>query len=94
MKSFESVVILKPRKEEDEKIQEIGNKIKEIVADPDMEIDIVGNKKLAYTVGNQTEGYFIQYYFKTDADKVTELENYYRSEDEVLKYIVIRIEEE
>lgn len=56
-------------------------------------IDELGVKKLAYEVRKQRDAYYIVLEFKTESNNIAELERLYRITDEVLKFIVIRIDD-
>lgn len=55
-------------------------------------IDEWGNKKLAYEVMKQKEGYYILANFTSNPEFPKELERIYRITDEVIKYIIIKKE--
>jgi small subunit ribosomal protein S6 len=55
-------------------------------------IDEWGNKKLAYEVMKQKEGYYILVNFTSNPEFPKELERIYRITDEVIKYIIIKKE--
>ena len=53
----------------------------------------MGKKTLAYEVKGNTEGIYVTFYFEADPSLITELERNYRITDDVIKFIVIRVEE-
>ena len=56
-------------------------------------VDEVGKKKLAYEVKKNKEGYYVIINFEAQPELIVELERNYRITDEVLKFIVVRVEE-
>ena len=57
-------------------------------------INEMGTKKLAYEIGKNTEGYYVVFEFDAKAELITELERNYRITDEIVKFIVVRKDEE
>ena len=53
-------------------------------------VEQIGKKKLAYSVRNNTEGYYIIFEFTTLEEQIRELERYFRITEEILKFIVVR----
>ena len=56
-------------------------------------IDNLGKRKLAYEVKKNNEGIYLVLTFEANADLIEELQRNYRITDEVIKFIVIKIEE-
>lgn len=54
----------------------------------------MGNRKLAYEIGKNTEGYYVVFDFTAKPELITELERNYRITDEIIKFIVVRKDEE
>ena len=70
--NFESIIILQPNLTDEEK-SKVVNDYKEYfkkISDQEVEVDDRGKRKLAYQIKDNTEGYFISYYF--DAKEVAE----------------------
>ena len=99
MKKYESVIILKPALSEQEvskvilRVEDTINKFGEITNKDDL-----GIKKLAYEIKKNEKGHYIVYQFKVNEEKnvdaIRELERIYRIIDEIIKFIVVRIDEE
>ena len=94
MNKYESVIIINPNVDEaglkalEEKFTGLINengKVEEVV---DM-----GKRKLAYEIKKQKEGFYIVFKFEAKPELISELERNYRITDEVLKFIVVRVEE-
>ena len=95
MNKYESVIILNPKLSEDSRIQTI-DKFKNIMegfSDKKVNIENLGEKKLAYEVQKNTTGYYIIFNFFAKPNNIQELERNYRIDDNVMKFIVVRQEE-
>lgn len=98
MNKYESVVIINPDiKEENIKktIEKLGNIIKGFNKEnnSNLEIEELGEKKLAYEIKKHNIGYYVIFNFECENNYIQELERVYRIMDEVLKFIVIRKDE-
>ena len=93
MNKYESVIIVNPNVEEG--IKALEKKFTDIINnDGKLEkIDNLGKRKLAYEVKKNNEGIYLVLTFEANADLIEELQRNYRITDEVIKFIVIRIEE-
>ncbi len=94
MNKYESVIIVNPNVDE-EGIKALENKFTDIINnDGKLEkIDNLGKRKLAYEVKKNNEGIYLVLTFDANADLIEELQRNYRITDEVIKFIVIKIEE-
>ena len=94
MNKYESVIIINPSVE-DEKVKELENRFTDLINKDGKltKIDELGKKKLAYEVRKNTEGIYVVFYFEANPSLIAELERNYRITDEVIKFIVIRVEE-
>ena len=94
MNKYESVVIINPGLEV-EAIKALINKISDLI-NTNGKVDSVeelGNKKLAYEIKKNKEGYYVVIKFEAKPELVAELERVYRITDEVIKFIVVKEEE-
>ncbi len=94
MRKYESIFILRPSLEE-EKRNEVIEKFKAIIA-ADGEIEKVeewGNRKLAYEIEKIRDGYYVLVTFKANPTLPLELERNFRISDDVIRYIVINLED-
>jgi len=94
MRKYEALFILKPELEE-EKRNELIEKFKSIIQN-DGEVEEVnewGNKKLAYEINKYREGYYVLINFKAGSDLPKELERNFRISDDVIRYLVVNLEE-
>lgn len=97
MNKYESVVVLNPDMDEDsvnEAIKEIEEIIKKFdeINEEKLKTENLGKKKLAYQVKGREDGIYVLFTFYAKPDDITELERVYRIMDEVLKYIVVRMD--
>ena len=93
MRMYETIYILKPDLEEDllnstvEKIQNIiveqGGVIKDLKR--------WAKKRLAYKVKKERYGYYVLMHFEGEPELISELERNYRLSEEVIKYLIIKI---
>lgn len=94
MNKYESVVIINPSLEV-ESIKALVSKFSDLI-NTNGKVDSVeelGNKKLAYEIKKNKEGYYIVIKFEAKPELVAELERVYRITDEVIKFIVVKEEE-
>ena len=94
MNKYESVIIINPSVD-DEKVKELEQKFTDLINKDGKltKIDELGKKKLAYEVRKNKEGIYVVFYFEANPTLIAELERNYRITDEVIKFIVIRVEE-
>ena len=95
MNRYETVFIINPNVEEagvKELIQKFSNIINN---DGKVEsVEELGMKKLAYEIKKNSEGNYVLINFEAAPSLITELERVYRITDEVIKFIVVRKDEE
>ena len=91
---YEMIVVLNPAKGE-EALTTLTEGIKskvESAATIDT-MDVLGNKRRAYEIADQKEGYYLQFNYSAESDFPKEVERYLKITDGVLRYLVIRIGE-
>ena len=88
MNKYESVIIVNPNVDE-EGIKALEKKFTDIINNDDN----LGKRKLAYEVKKNNEGIYLVLTFEANANLIEELQRNYRITDEVIKFIVIKIEE-
>lgn len=95
MRNYQSVLILKPDLDEAqveqsiEKITAIINKFEGAI----LKLDNWGKKRLAYRVKKNKFGYYLNIYHTCEQGNVPALEKEYQLYDQIIKYLVIRLEE-
>jgi len=94
MRKYESIFILRPSLEEDKRIAAI-EKFKAIIsADGEIEkVEEWGNRKLAYEIEKIRDGYYVLVTFKANPTLPLELERNFKISDDVIRYIVINLED-
>lgn len=94
MRNYESIFILRPSIEEEKRAQLIEKFTAIIAADGQVEkVEEWGNRKLAYEIEKLREGYYVLVNFKANPSLPKELERNFRITDEVIRYIVINLDE-
>lgn len=94
MRNYETIFILKPSIEEEKRNQLIEKFTGIIAADGQVEkVEEWGNRKLAYEIEKLREGYYVLVNFKSSPSLPKELERNFRITDEVIRYIVVNLDE-
>ncbi len=95
MNKYESVIIINPEVEE-ESVKALTTKFSDIInSDGKVEsVEELGRKKLAYDIKKFKEGNYVLFNFEANPNLIAELERNYRITDEVIKFIVVRKDEE
>ena len=96
MIKYESMYILKPDMEEEKKdalvkrfsdiVEKSGGKMEKI--------DEWGKKRLAYAIQYLIDGYYVLMTFEADPTLPAELERNYKISDDVLRYMVVNLEDQ
>lgn len=94
MNKYESVVIINPNVDDD-KLKDLEKTFTDMInKDGKVEkVEELGKKKLAYKVRKNDEGIYVVFYFEANPALIAELERNYRITDEIIKFIVIRVDE-
>ncbi len=93
--TYELIYILNPKLTEEEAEKKsaelksmVEGKVETIVRD-----DFWGKKKLAYPIKNHADGYYVLIEFKADTQKVEEIDKDLRPRENVIRFLVTRIDE-
>lgn len=92
-RKYELLYVLKPNlgeegtKAVDERIQGIIEANGEV-----LEVDVWGNRRLAYEIQDFKEGYYVVLKFNSDADFPVELERQLNINENCLRYLVTSVE--
>lgn len=92
-RTYESAVLLNAALE-DEQIQSIISRIKELITTNGGEITEVedwGRKRLAYMVNKNKIGYYTIFRFTAGPDLISKLERFYKLDESVLRYLTIKL---
>ena len=94
MKKYESDIMVKPTVD-DEHLKELEKTFTDIINKQGKleKVDEMGKRKLAYEVKKNTEGIYVVFYFEAEPTLIAELERNYRINDNVIKYIDVKVEE-
>ena len=94
MNKYESVVIINSNLEADA-LKALINKFSDLINTDGKvtSVEELGNKKLAYEIKKQKEGYYVVYKFEANPQLISELERNYRITDEVIKFMSVKVEE-
>lgn len=91
---YESITVLRNNLSEDEKKAEI-NRLIEYFEKNNMEItgfQDLDKRKLAYPVGENKEGYYLEFDFIADRKEILPFETFLRESENILKYITLKDE--
>jgi small subunit ribosomal protein S6 len=95
MNKYETVFIINPSVEE-AGIKDLIQKFSDIINNDGKveEVQEMGKRKLAYEIKKNSEGIYVLINFEAAPSLIKELERVYRITDEVIKFIVVRKDEE
>lgn len=96
MNSYELLYIIKPTVEEEARAALIA-RFADIVKNDNGEVENIdewGMRKLAYAIDYISEGYYVLMNFKANADLPAELERNLKISEDVMRFMVVRKEEE
>ena len=94
MNKYENVVLVDPKLDEEvlskviDKFTKLINKHGKVFS-----VENVGLKELAYEIQKNKEAYYVIFTFESDPNFIEELQRNYRISDEILKFLVVRIDE-
>jgi small subunit ribosomal protein S6 len=90
---YESAVLIDAALEDDQ-IGNITNRIKETITSYGgeiVEIEDWGRKRLAYMVKKSKIGYYVIFQYNSSPDLVLKLERFFQLDDNVLRYLTIKL---
>lgn len=95
MNRYETVFIINPNVE-DAGVKALIEKFSNLINNDGKveKVDELGKKKLAYEIKKHKEGNYVVINFEANPELIKELERIYRITDEVIKFIVVRKDEE
>lgn len=96
--SYESVMIFRGDLTEDQ-YDYLVDKYEDIISSLSKDtkiakLDKIGEKKLAYEVKSHKTGWYLIVQFKTEAENIRDLERIFRIDDDVIKFITLKRDEE
>lgn len=95
MNKYEALYIINAKLDE-EAIKSTVEKFSALVADNGGVVDSVdewGKRKLAYDIDYMSEGYYVLMKFTANSDFPLELERNFKISDNILRYLVTRIDD-
>ncbi len=95
MNKYESIIIISQNVEE-EGINSLITRFTDLINNHGKvsEVTQMGKRKLAYEIGKNKEGFYVLFNFEAKPEFIAELERNYRITDEIIKFIVVRKDEE
>lgn len=96
MRNYELMVIFVPTLDEENLAAQI-EKTKELIAGIGGEIEKVdkwGRRRFAYEINDGTEGFYVVIDFKAESGTTSEVERILKITDEVVRYLLVRTDEE
>lgn len=94
MNKYENVVIVDPKINEEalnkliDRFTKLINKHGKVIT-----VENTGLKQLAYEIKKNKEAYYVVYNFESEPDFIEELQRNYRITDDILKFLVIKVDE-
>ncbi|WP_027399463.1 30S ribosomal protein S6 [Anaerovorax odorimutans] len=94
MNNYEVMFIIEAALEEEKK-NDVIEKVKEIIsADGEVSnVDVWGNRKLAYPIQKKNEGYYVVIQFTANPDLPKELDRRLKISDAVIRHMIINKDE-
>ena len=93
MRSYEMVVILQADLEDHKMVaEEIAEVVRGLGAELE-KVDLWGKKRFAYPIEKQLEGFYVLYTFKLDPAQVKEMERLLSLKPQVIRQMVVNLEE-
>lgn len=94
MNKYESIFVISALLE-DEKIQEIIGKVKNLIEESGQlfKMDEWGKRRLAYEIDDQKEGYYTLVQFTAAPEFPAELERIYKITEGVMKYLILKLDD-
>ncbi|SDZ24846.1 SSU ribosomal protein S6P [Proteiniborus ethanoligenes] len=94
MRKYEAVLIFAPGMEEESR-NNLVERFKGIIETNGSvdNIDVWGNRKLAYEINDYQEGYYVLLKFNAGSDVVDEMDRIAKITDNVIRHMIIRDEE-
>lgn len=90
MKNYELVYVVRPNAEDEVK-EAVFNKVQEVISANGevVKVDTWGNKKLAYPIAKNTEGFYVLVNFKASADLPKELDRNLKINENVIRHMIV-----
>jgi small subunit ribosomal protein S6 len=89
---YEVTFVINPVLEEDQ-VKEVKEAFEAFITEKNAEIEEVeewGIKRLAYEIDGKNSGYFVNAYFHASGDIVSELERYFKLQENVIRHLLLK----
>ncbi|MFO7919177.1 MAG: 30S ribosomal protein S6 [Anaerolineae bacterium] len=96
MRTYELIFIAHPNLDE-EGLQGLVDHVRDVVTEADgniIDVDHMGRRQLAYPIRNRWEGYYVLVQADLEPATVTEVEHELNLREDILRYLLVRREEE
>jgi len=96
MRNYEIMYIIRPNIEEEAQ-KELIERFSTILTDNGATIDKVdelGSRRLAYEINDFRDGYYVVINFKGDSEAVNEFDRLAKFSDDIIRHMVVRLDEE
>jgi len=96
VRDYELMVIFAPQLDEEALTAQI-ERTKQLIANIGGEVEKVdkwGKRRLAYEINDNTEGFYVVIDFKAESGTTSEVERILKITDEVVRYLLVRRDEE
>uniref|UniRef100_A0A832GMH1 Small ribosomal subunit protein bS6 n=1 Tax=Caldimicrobium thiodismutans TaxID=1653476 RepID=A0A832GMH1_9BACT len=93
-RKWESLFIIHPEKVDEKEV--IFEKLKQLIQNKEgdlLKLEEWGLKKLAYPIQKKKQGYYVLAEFYGRADLPQELENFFRIDERIMRFIIIKLED-
>ena len=93
---YEVIFIVDPGTQEDE-VNRLSENLSAIVTDQGGTItrnEVLGRRQLAYRIGHTNEGIYVLFEIEGTGREIAELERRMRVNDQVLRYLTVRVDED
>ena len=95
MRNYELLFVLDPGLDEEQKSQMVETVKGIIAADGEVgEVDLWGDRKLAYPINKKKDGYYVLLPFKASVELPKELDRRLKISDNVMRHIIVCTDEE
>lgn len=86
----ESIIICNPKADTNALKKEYKNYLKSI--SKNVEVNNIGLRKLAYEIKGLKEGYYLDFKYEIDKNKIADIEKKFRTDDRIVKFLTIRLD--
>lgn len=95
MRKYEFALVLKDSTGKDEaQATKLVTELVNLVKGKITKTNIIGSRQLAYPINKETNGWYGVYVVEMPEEAVSELDRLVKLKEEVLRYLLVRVEEE